>query len=253
MLKRWVRHWLESRGYAVFNTRSGVGYARDGLFTFNNDHFRHDAPFRAAYERGVRANGGVDPGTEWRVHVALWAAGVALRVEGDFVECGVNGGLTSTAIMERWQWSGAGRRYWLVDTFGGPVMQQYTQAEASTGRVAAARDALERGAYVTDVEQVRANFAEWAGVEIVQGAVPEALKEVKAERVAFLHLDMNCAFPERAALEHFWPKMSAGGVVLFDDYAYFGNEELARTIDEAARGLGAEVLSLPTGQGLMLR
>ena len=55
MLKRWVRQWLESRGYAVFNTRSPVGYAQDGLFTFNNDHFRHDAPFRAAYERGVRA------------------------------------------------------------------------------------------------------------------------------------------------------------------------------------------------------
>jgi len=251
MLKRWVRGWLESRGYFVFNTRSPVGYAQDGLFTFNSDHFRRDAAFRAAYARGVRANGGVDPGTEWRVHIALWAAGLALRVKGDFVECGVNGGLTSTAILERYGWSDPARRFWLVDTFAGPVWDQFGKAEDE--RVAAAHDAMARGAYVTDVERVRANFAEWAGVEVVQGAVPEALVEVKAERVAFVHLDMNCAFPERAALEHFWPKIPAGGVVLFDDYAYFGNEELARTIDEAARGLGAEVVSLPTGQGLIVR
>lgn len=251
MLRSWVREWLERRGYVVFNTRAGAGYARDGLFTFHNDGFRREARFRAAYERGVRANGGVDPGTEWRVHVALWAAGLALHADGDFVECGVNGGLTSSAVMERWEWNGRGRRFWLVDTFGGPVWEQYTPAES--GRVAAAREAQERGAYVMDLERVRANFAEWQGVEIVQGAVPEALGEVRAERVAFLHLDMNCAYPERAALEHFWPKMSAGGVVLFDDYAYFGNEALARAVDEAARGLGAEVVSLPTGQGMMVR
>ena len=105
----------------------------------------------------------------------------------------------------------------------------------------------------TDLERVRANYSEWPNVEIVQGIVPEVLSNFTIERVAFLHLDMNCAFPERAALEYFWPLMSPHGMVLFDDYAYFGHESLTRAIDAAALSLGTEVLSLPTGQGLIIK
>lgn len=79
---------------------------------------------------------------------------------------------------------------------------------------------MRRGAYETDVERVRANFAEWPNAVVVPGSVPEILPAVNVARVAFLHLDMNCALPERAALEHFWPKLSPGGFVLLDDYAY---------------------------------
>jgi hypothetical protein len=47
--------------------------------------------------------------------------------------------------------------------------------------------------------------------------------------------------------------MSPHGMVLFDDYAYFGHESLTRAIDAAALSLGTEVLSLPTGQGLIIK
>ena len=77
--------------------------------------------------------------------------------------------------------------------------------------------------------------------------------ELGIGQVAFLHIDMNCAYPERAALEYFWDRLSPGAVVLFDDYAYFGNDSLTREIDSAAEALGTEVLSLPTGQGLIVK
>jgi hypothetical protein len=100
---------------------------------------------------------------------------------------------------------------------------------------------------------VRDNYREWPNVEIVQGVVPEVLPALGIDRVAFLHLDMNCAFPEAAALRHFWPLLSPGAMVLLDDYSYFGNHALKRAIDSVAQSLGIEVLSLPTGQGLILR
>lgn len=106
---------------------------------------------------------------------------------------------------------------------------------------------------MTDLERVRANYAEWPNVEIIRGAVPEVLPAVRPASVAFLHIDMNCAYPERAALEYFWDFLSPGAVVLLDDYAYFGCESIARAIDDGAAVLGAEVLSLPTGQGLIIR
>lgn len=72
-------------------------------------------------------------------------------------------------------------------------------------------------------------------------------------RVAFLHLDMSCAYPERAALEYLWGSLSPGALVLLDDYAYFSYGSLTQAIDAAAGALGAEVLSLPTGQGLIVK
>ena len=71
--------------------------------------------------------------------------------------------------------------------------------------------------------------------------------------VAFLHIDMNCAYPERAALEFFWDRLSPGAIVLLDDYAYFGHDRQAEAIGSAAQALGAAVLSLPTGQGLIIK
>ena len=76
---------------------------------------------------------------------------------------------------------------------------------------------------------------------------------VPVKNVAFLHIDMNCAYPERAAFEHFWGLLSPGAIVLFDDYAYFAYENAAEAINSAAASLGADVMSLPTGQGLIIK
>jgi hypothetical protein len=253
VVKDRIRKWLASAGYVVFNTRARGGYARDGLFTWHDHRFQDDPAFRAAYARGVQAGAGVDPRMEWRVHVALWAARAAARAPGDFVECGVNAGFVSSAIMQRLNWSQTGRSFYLIDTFSGPVLAQYSREEIERGRGRLAEEALSRGAYVTDLERVRANFAEWPNVKIVQGAVPGVLPSLGIGRVAFLHLDMNCAYPERAALEYFWDSLAPGAIVLFDDYAYFGHDAQAEAILLAAASLGAEVLSLPTGQGLIVK
>jgi glycosyltransferase involved in cell wall biosynthesis len=59
--------------------------------------------------------------------------------------------------------------------------------------------------------------------------------------------------PERAALEHFWPLLSCGGLVLLDDYANCDYPYQKQVMDDAARGLKAEILALPTGQGLLMK
>ncbi|HEX4136543.1 MAG TPA: TylF/MycF/NovP-related O-methyltransferase [Bryobacteraceae bacterium] len=88
---------------------------------------------------------------------------------------------------------------------------------------------------------------------VVQGAVPQVLHTVNFGDVAFLHLDMNCALPERAALEFFWSRLSPGGIVLLDDYTYFGHDSQTEAIDSLSGRLGFRTLSLPTGQGLIVK
>jgi Macrocin-O-methyltransferase (TylF) len=238
-------------GYAVFKTRNR--YVSDGLYTLHSDRFRRDEAFRAAYARGVQASHGFDPHLEWRAHIALWAAATALRAAGDFIECGVNAGFISSAIMQSLNWRDSGRRFYLIDTFTGPVLSQYAREEIALGRVDAAKSALAAGAYVTDFERVRANFSEWPNAIVVRGVVPEILDTLERRPTAFLHLDMNCALPERAALEYFWDRLSPGGMVLLDDYTYFGHDFQAEAVDEAARVLGIKILALPTGQGLIVK
>ena len=110
--------------------------------------------------------------------------------------------------MQRLDWRNVEKRFYLIDTFTGPVLTQYSQQEVSLGRVGMAQDALAAGAYVTDINRVRANYAEWPNAIVVQGAVPDILPSLNIGKVAFLHIDLNCAYPERAALEFFWDLLS---------------------------------------------
>jgi hypothetical protein len=251
VLKSLIKALSAKFGVGIFKLRGR--YAQDGLVTVHSDSFRSDPEFQAAYARGVQAGQGVDPGFEWRVHVACWAAQASLRVKGDFVECGVNAGFLSSAIMTKLRWNTLGRRFYLVDTFAGPVLAQYSPEEVQKQRLSIAQRALEAGAYVTDMDRIRANFAEWPNAILVHGAVPEILEKVDFGAVAFLHIDMNCALPEQRALEFFWDRMPPGAVVLFDDYAYYGHECQREAIDATVRARGGEVLSLPTGQGVIVR
>jgi hypothetical protein len=246
-----LQRLLAKTGFTVVKVRNR--YMQDGLFTVHGDSFRNDPAFRRAYERGVKASRGIDPEFAWRVHTALWAASAALSANGDFVECGVNAGFMSSAIMDYLSWNQTGRQFYLIDTFSGPVLDQYSAAEVSAGRVGLAKETLAAGGYVTDLDRVRANFAEWKTAQVVPGAVPQILETIKFGDVAFVHLDMNCALPEQQALEFFYPRLSRGGLILFDDYTYFGHEAQTAAITATANRLGVKVLALPTGQGLIMK
>lgn len=251
MLRSKVKQALVRAGFAIVRARGN--YTQDGLITIHNDHFRNDPAFREAYARGIQAGHGVDPGFEWRVHVALWAAAASLHVPGDFVECGVNAGVISSANMHHLRWNTVGRRFHLIDTFRGPVLEQFSAEEIERGRLDVAKQALQAGGYVTDLARIQSNFSEWPNAVVVQGSVPDVLPSLDIPTVAFLHIDMNCAYPERAAIEFFWDRLSPGAIVLLDDYAYASHYAQARAMDDAAKTLQTEILSLPTGQGLIIK
>ncbi|CAJ1510886.1 class I SAM-dependent methyltransferase [[Mycobacterium] burgundiense] len=229
-------------------------YANDGLICFNSHAFLDDPEFQRAYQRGARAVGDLDwYQWHWRVHVGLWAAKSASRLEGDFVECGVNFGFLSSAVMEHLDWDELGKTFFLLDTFAGIDPRFITDGERDAGAVKKSERSLQHGTYVSGVDSVRANFAQWRNHRIIVGAVPETLDQVDSDAVAFLHIDMNCAPPEVAALRHFWPRLTPGAFVLLDDYAYRGFDEQRRAMDELAIELNVPICALPTGQGLLVK
>ena len=231
-----------------------VAYASDGLISTHRHAFLDDPAFQRAYQRGVRALGGQDfYYCQWRVHIGLWAAASASELDGDFIECGVNYGFLSSAVMEFLDWDRLGKTFYLLDTFAGVDPRFITAGERRAGALKKSQRHLRDGFYVSSVDSVRANFAQWRNQRIIVGAVPETLDQVDARAVAFLHIDMNCAPPEVAALRFFWPRLSPGAFVLLDDYAYWGYEEQRLAMNALASELSVPICALPTGQGLLIK
>jgi hypothetical protein len=226
-------------------------YDQDGLRSVHDHSFMNDPSFRKAYERGVQAAG--EYGWHWRVHIGLWAAKSASTLSGDFVECGVNRGFLASAIMEYLSWDSLGKQFYLLDTFTGVDERYLSPEDRKFGATDKNKYNIESGFYVQGVESVRKNFSEWKNVKIIQGAVPETLEHVTASEIAFLHLDMNCAFPEVAALEGLWNRLVRGAFILLDDYAYAGYGVQKAAMDKVAAAKGLTIASLPTGQGLLMK
>jgi O-methyltransferase len=100
---------------------------------------------------------------------------------------------------------------------------------------------------------VKKTFGGFSNVEIIKGAVPHTLSRVSTEKVAFLSIDMNCVQPELGALDFFWPKMVSGGVIVLDDFAYQGFDEQNSAHTEWAKRNKIDILTLSTGQGLIIK
>lgn len=223
---------------------NGYTYNEFDVTSQRNTEFLRNPDYIKAYEAGNKQGGWKGIKICWVMHVNQWAAFYAKQLHGDFVECGVwRGGLSMSNMVYIDFKSMTDRKYYLFDTFCGLDSEFSTQKELDSYK----------GAYEETYDFVVNSFKDWPNVVIVRGAVPKTLTQVNIKEVAFLHIDMNCVLPEVEAIKFFWPKLVAGGIVILDDYAHIGHELQKKAMDEFASSQGLKILSLPTGQGLLIK
>lgn len=226
-------------------------YTGDGMILHGKTLNHLSAPdFIDAYKKGMSSGHvGGDLSIHWRIHTALWAASQTLGLEGEFVECGVSTGMMSLAICQRYgsDISNLSKLFYLFDTFEGIPLEQ---ASASEKAHAAKNNDIN---YFSCFEIASRNFRPYPFVRLVKGKIPDTLTGTQIDKVSYLSIDMNITAPERAALEHFWPRMTKGGIVLLDDYGFKGYEEQRKMADHFAHSHGRTVLNLPTGQGIIIK
>jgi len=107
--------------------------------------------------------------------------------------------------------------------------------------------------YFDCYEVARKNFAPFPNARLVRGILPESLANTQIERIAYLSMDLNNAVAEIATVECLWPKLSPGAIVVLDDYAFSGYEAQYRAWNDFAQSKGQMVLTVPTGQGLLIK
>ena len=232
-------------------TIARFSYDADGFRTIHRPAFLADEKFLAAYRSAMNTGQRVAAPDklhiEWRVYVACCLAKHASKLGGAFVECGVSTGMTSLAICEYLGFEREGPMFYLIDTFAGIPLSQAIEPERELSASKNQRH------YFDSEELVRLNFKRFGNVFIIRGEVPQILTSLPAGEIAYLHIDMNIAYPEVEALKFFWPRMVKGGVILFDDYISPLHLSQRDAIDEVARQMDVLVVPLPTGQGLLIK
>jgi len=164
----------------------------------------------------------------------------ARGIPGAFAECGVwRGGSVMAMILALQERGAEPRDIHLYDTFEG--MTRPTDADgAALDEWLASRDGDGRawpemfGAEVFHEEGVR-NTLIGTGypaerLHFVRGPVEETIPEHSPGRLALLRLDTDWYESTRHELEHLYPLLADGGVLIIDDYGHWDGAR--RAVDE---------------------
>jgi hypothetical protein len=173
-------------------------------------------------------------------------------VEGAVVECGVwRGGSMMAAAIELRRLGDTSRDLHLFDTFAGPPPETPEDAPPPYLSHSRLRAGLRRLARAepdvppeTPVAEVR-HAVESMGypperIVLVEGRVEETLPAQAPDRIALLRLDTDLYASTRHELEHLYPRLVPGGVLIVDDYGHFPGARAA--VDEYFGSTGQRVL-----------
>jgi hypothetical protein len=214
----------------------------DGFATRHHVAFLHDKNFCDAYRSGFD---NIDyPGVlwerdslniAWRAHIVTWAANQALKINGDFVECGVWYGVLSKTICEYTNFPQSDKKFYLIDMWGDPMSDRLHEN------------------YKTDMfSVVKERFKAYPNVQLIRGSVPEILDEVPVTKIAYLAIDMNGYVAERKTLERYYDRVVPGGIIYFDDYGW-DYPKLRETVDDFFRDKPEKLLHFPSGNSIVVK
>jgi O-methyltransferase len=210
----------------------------DNLFTWGrNMSMLDDEVFVKAWDSNAETD--ADKAIIWRRYILACAGYHCVQLEGDFVECGAYAGVGVKTVVDYLGGVNFPKDFWIYDLFEHEEwMEHHAMPEHGPG--------LE--------VRVRNKFKDYPQVKVVKGYIPETFQGQSPDAVAYLHIDLNEASAEIAALDSLFDRVVPGGIVILDDYEWAGvyrAQKLAEDPWFEARQY--RVIPLPTGQGLVIK
>lgn len=171
---------------------------------------------------------------------SAWAVVHLLRqtstIEGDVVELGVyRGGVARLLDRNRSDVAG-GKSLRLFDTFAGmpdtdPVLDRHKKGDFSD----------------TSLQAVKRVLADTKDVHFYEGLVEDTLPLAGIEKASFVHIDLDIHSAIKASVEYFWPRLSPGGIIVFDDYGFPTCPGARKAVDDFFHNLPVKPFLLPFG------
>jgi len=165
---------------------------------------------------------------------------VANTIPGAIVECGVwKGGAAMASIKTLESLNCSDRDCYLYDTYEGmpcpsehdrrfdgqtaaPIFNRKRIDEHSSNWCRAELETVRRNVLAIDCDPQRIHF--------VKGKVEDTIPRTAPEKIAVLRLDTDWYESTRHELEHLFPRLSRGGVLLLDDYGHW--QGARKAVDE---------------------
>ncbi len=210
----------------------------DNFFTWaRNNSMLDDEVFVKAWDANVESD--ADKAIVWRRYILACAAYHCVQLDGDFVECGAYTGVGVKTVVDYLGGVSFPKNFWLYDLF---EHEEWMLHDAMPD-------------HGPDLEsRVRDKFSSYPQVKIFKGCIPDVFDGQSPRDIAYLHIDLNEAPAEIAALEALFDRVVPGGIVILDDYEWAGvyrSQKLAEDPWFEARHY--RVMPLPTGQGIVIK
>ena len=158
----------------------------------------------------------------------LWSLVEQVRhLQGSLLEVGVWNGGTGALIARQANRTSPGSRTYLCDTFKGVV-----KANAEDPRY---RGGEHSDASRANVERLLARVGA-TDVTILEGIFPDdTAAQIPPGPFKFCHVDVDVYQSAKETTEWVWGRLVPGGIIVYDDYGFFGCDGV-RTYVDAQRG-----------------
>lgn len=144
----------------------------------------------------------------------------AISVPGDIIEVGTYKGGSLYRMAEHIKKSHhrefEGRRLIGIDTFKG---HPYSDPEKDPEHHPEGRFSD------TSYEEVKKAMKEFEFVDLVKGECGEAFGKLGDRKYCLAHVDVDIAKSAELSVEYIYPRLSPGGIVLFDEYEGYGQKD----------------------------
>jgi O-methyltransferase len=176
-----------------------------------------------------------------RLQVLYQFARQSLPLAGEMAEVGVYRGGTALLLAEL---AGpAGKQLHLFDTFSGlppgdPAIDLHQPGDfADTG-----------------IDQVQQLLQPYARIHLHAGLFPASVPAtLEAATFCFVHVDVDIHRSALDCCEFFHPRLTPGGIMVFDDYGFSSCPGIRKAVDAFCHERGQAPIYLPTGQALYIK
>ncbi len=163
------------------------------------------------------------------------------NISGAFAELGVYKGETAFMMHQM----DASRKLHLFDTFGGFDPKDLNVEKNKDDRYSTTNFSD------TTLDSVKALFADTALVSFYPGYFPDTTKSLTEKTFALVHIDADLYLPTIEALKFFYPKVSAGGVLIIHDYNHTW-DGIKKAIDEFMDTIPESLVEVADWQGSVM-